>query len=230
MLSADSGSRDPKDLSGLWWGGGPAVLKPAGDSSMQLTAAGKEMFGRTQAETRAVAAGPKNKSDLSRCLPFGVPRIWTQPFPLEIIQSPELDLVTIVYEHNAVFRLVPLNVPLPNPDDVDPAYMGHSVGRWVGDELVIETAYFNDSTVLDDDGLPHSANLHVTERIRKQKEGNALHVAIRVDDPAVFTRPWTTDLVLRRAPKGTKLQEYICGWGEFTNRHLHASNGAAGTN
>jgi hypothetical protein len=218
---AQSGGGDPRDLSGVWWGGkGPTSLKPADAAAVPLLTQAQPLYATKRTETLGIAAGPKSPSDLSRCLPLGVPRIWTHHFPIEIVQKP--DLTVLIYEHNAVFRLVPMDVPMPSADDVDPAYMGHSVGHWDGSELVIDTAYFNDGTVLDDRGLPHSTNLRVTERLRKDANGKLLHIVVRIEDPDIYKQPWTTNLTLTRAAKGTTLQEYTCGWGEFTNRQTRA--------
>ncbi len=56
---------------------------------------------------------------------------------------------------------------LPKLDDLDPNWMGTSVGHWEGDTLIVESQGFNDLTTLDAAGLPHSTEMHVSERLRK---------------------------------------------------------------
>ena len=54
-----------------------------------------------------------------------------------------------------------------HPKDLNPSWMGDSIGKWEGDTLVVDTVGFNDKTWLDNDGHPHTEDLHVVERIRR---------------------------------------------------------------
>jgi hypothetical protein len=78
---------------------------------------------------------------------------------------------------------------LPKEFDL-PAYLGYSVGLWQGETLVVETAGFNDKTVLDAMGHPHSDALRVIERYRRRDFGH-LDVETTIDDPKMYTRPFT---------------------------------------
>lgn len=220
--AAEPASGSARDLSGVWWSSTiPTALKATESTDIPLTASGRKLYERTRVTTREIAAGPKNKRDMARCEPAGVPRIWVQPFPFKIVQKG--DVVTILYEHNRVFRRIRMDAALPTAEDADPAYMGHSVGHWQGDELVIDTVLFKDKTVLDDAGLPHSDQLRVTERLRKQNDGKSLSVNVTINDPAVYSKPWSTGFVFPRAPDDIQLEEYICGWGQFENRLTRAA-------
>jgi len=105
-------------------------------------------------------------------------------------------------------HLVYLDMSLPKLDDMDPNWMGLSVGRWDGDTLIVESQGFNDLTTLDSAGLPHSTRLHVSERIRKL-DADTLEDLITIADPQTFTKPWTTRVTYRRQP-GLRLKEYAC--------------------
>ena len=59
-----------------------------------------------------------------------------------------------------------------HPDDITPTYMGHSIGKWEGDTLVVDTVGFNEKTWLDRDGHPHSDQLHVIERFHRVDRDN----------------------------------------------------------
>ena len=72
--------------------------------------------------------------------------------------------------------------------DVEASAHGDSVGRWEGDTLVIDARNFNEETWLSDNGLFHSDQLRVTERLRR--EGNNLVWEATVEDPAVLVEPW----------------------------------------
>lgn len=141
----------------------------------------------------------------SRCLPAGIPRIVTLGlFPQQFIQTPMQ--IVMLYEYMSVFRVIQLNQP--HPDDLLPSYMGHSVGRWEGDTLVVDTIGFNDKTWLAGTGTFHTDALHTVERFRRVDKGQ-INYEITMEDPNVFTKPWTltSTLMLR---EGTRLQEMVC--------------------
>jgi hypothetical protein len=118
-------------------------------------------------------------------------------------------------------RMVYLDMALPKLDDMDPNWMGLSVGHWDGDTLVVETQGFNDLTTLDTAGLPHSTQMHVSERIRKTA-ADTLEDVITIADPKTFTETWSTRVTYRRQP-GLRLKEYVC-----TDSNPEALSPAAG--
>ena len=95
-----------------------------------------------------------------------------------------------------------------HPDDVDSAWMGHSVAKWEGDTLVVHYS-FNDLTWLNAKGLPHSEALHVVERYTRPDVGH-LRVAITMDDKEAFTKPVTFQRVHTLAAGVDSLREYVC--------------------
>ena len=149
----------------------------------------------------------KPRSDLSRCVPPGTPRAMWAPQPIMILQSPHK--ITFVHEYQHLLRHIYMDEPLPAVADVDPSYMGESRGRWEGETLVIETIGVNDKTFLDRGGMPHSASMRVTERVRLVDGGKRLEDRVTIDDPETFTAPWTARLVFERKP-GAELSEYNC--------------------
>jgi hypothetical protein len=139
------------------------------------------------------------------CLPAGIPRIVTLGlFPQQFVQTPTQ--IVMLYEYFSVFRLIPLNAK--HPDDLLPSYMGHSVGRWDGDTLVVDTIGFNDKTWLAGAGTFHTDALHTVERFTRVDK-DQINYEVTMEDPNVFTRPWrlTSTLMLR---EGTRLQEMVC--------------------
>lgn len=83
------------------------------------------------------------------------------PYPFEIVQLP--NRIIFFYEALHNFGLIWTD-GRPRPDDFVPALMGHSVGHWEGDTLVIETIGLTDRTWLDDFGNQHSGEMTVVER------------------------------------------------------------------
>jgi hypothetical protein len=141
----------------------------------------------------------------ARCLPPGIPRTSVLGlYPTQIVQTPQQ--IVFLYEYMHEYRIVPLNAR--HPDDLAPAYMGDSVGRWEGDTLVVDVTGFNEKSWLVGTGTFHSDELHVTERYTRVDK-DQINYDITIEDPKVLTRPWVihTNLMLR---EGTHLQEYVC--------------------
>lgn len=118
------------------------------------------------------------------CGPPGVPRLGP---PHRIIQTARE--VVILYDDMAgsFFRYIPID-GRPHRKGIEASPNGDSVGHWEGDALVIDVTNFTEETWLADNGLFHSADLHVTERLRRQ--GDALSWEVTVDDPTVLVEPW----------------------------------------
>jgi hypothetical protein len=152
--------------------------------------------------------GLKPKNDMSRCVPPGTPRMMWSPGPLMVLQTTRK--VTLVQEYHHQMRHIYLNEPLANPDDVDPSFMGVSVGRWDGDTLVIESLGVHDKVTLDRDGMPHSTTMKVTERLRLIDGGKRLEDLVTIDDAEMYTQPWTARVVFERTKPGVEFQEYNC--------------------
>jgi hypothetical protein len=96
--------------------------------------------------------------------------------------------------------------------DPNPSWMGYSVGRWEGDTLAVESFGFNDRTWLDSAGHPHTEALRMTERYRRRDFGH-MDIEVTLDDPAVYTRPWTVALTAELRPD-TELLESVCNEGD----------------
>jgi len=91
-------------------------------------------------------------------------------------------------ENGAPYRVIPID-GRPHRTDVEPSYMGDSIGHWEGDTLVVDVNRFNDDTWLSNDGWFHSTKMHVVERLTRK--GNMLEYQVTVEDPEVLTGPWT---------------------------------------
>jgi hypothetical protein len=110
---------------------------------------------------------------------------------IKIIQSPRV--TAVFYEVDNLHRQIFTDGrTLPKEFDL-PAFLGYSVGHWERDVLVVETAGFNDKTVLDGMGHPHSEALRITERFRRRDLGH-LEVEMTFDDPKMYTKPFTVKI------------------------------------
>ncbi len=139
---------------------------------------------------RSVAVADSN-DPVYRCLPPGVPRIYAHPAPFEIFQFS--DRVVIVYEFQHHVRQV-FTDGRARAEGRPVSWMGEPIGRWEGDTLVVESTNFNDMTWIDRRGTPHSDQLRVTERFRRESD-DRLVVDIHIEDPVAFTEPWSAQRV-----------------------------------
>jgi hypothetical protein len=96
----------------------------------------------------------------------------------------------------------------PHPPGVGPNWLGHSVGTWDGDTLVVDAIGFRDRGWLNFSGQPHSDKLRATERMRRPDLGH-LEIEITLDDPGAFQKKWTGTLYATLAPD-VDLQEFVC--------------------
>jgi hypothetical protein len=125
-----------------------------------------------------------------RCLPDNPPRTWTLPHLTKAIHTPTL--LALLYEVNAMYRQIFVD-GRALPVDPTPAWNGYSTGGWDGDTLVVQTTGFRDDLWLDMSGSPMTGAARMTERIRRPDFGT-LEIELTVDDPKVFTRPWSVSL------------------------------------
>jgi hypothetical protein len=144
------------------------------------------------------------------------------------------DRIVFVYEGGAhVWRLVWMDGrKLPNVDDINPDYLGYSVGRWEGDTLVIDSLGFNTSTWLDASGHPHGEQMKVTEKYTRTSFNN-MKIEATITDPEYYTKPFTVVTGItwnanKTGPwtlRGGELVEYICQENNRDLVHLGAERG-----
>jgi hypothetical protein len=149
----------------------------------------------------------------ARCWPSGIPEKNNIPDGLKLVQTP--DVMIFLYESRTIYRQVFTDGrPLPS-GDVQPTWMGYSVGRWEGDTFIVETVNQNGKTWLDMRGLIATEEMRVTERYTRPTIGR-INIDVTIDDPKAYTRPWTVTLHWRLVPD-TDLIESIC---EENNKDL----------
>jgi len=203
------------DLSGVWnLRGSPATrywswtfsatdppMTPWAQEKFNLT---KPSFGPRSFEDSNDPVNPTTLNSVG-CFPPGVPRIYLQPFPMEIIQTP--GRVIEFFEFNHFVRQIWTD-GRPHNTALGATWMGDSVGHWEENTLVVDTIGFNDKTWVDRAGHPHSDQMHVTERIRRA-EADFLTVDINVEDPKAYTKPWGGQLRFQAHPKWN-VGEMVC--------------------
>jgi len=124
----------------------------------------------------------------SGCMPPGPTDLMLdQARIFELRQFP--DMVLILFDEDHLMRRIYLD-GRGHPDGFSNSWMGHSIGKYEGDTLVVDTVGLTDKTPIDRVGHPHSDALHVVERIRRVNP-KALQYEVTIEDPKAYKKPWT---------------------------------------
>jgi Carboxypeptidase regulatory-like domain len=194
------------DLSGFW---APAPADPSESVSPQglpwVEAAVKERI-----------ANDLRDMPTARCLPNGVT---AQAGRGKFVQTSTLLVMLVEFPGDT--RQVFLD-GRAHPKDMEPTWLGHSIGRWEADTLVVDTVGFNDKSWLTMIRIPypHTEMMHVIERYRRPDMGH-LELEMTVEDPGAFKKPWIVKRAANLDPTD-ELMENICVENEKDQRHLSA--------
>jgi len=225
------------DFSGIWHAGNRVKCTPEisrfidcgteiGGSKLTLDLGSDLPGGSLPYQPWAANLKKQRTSDFSRddphvrCLPDTVPRMWTLPHLTKAVHSPKL--LVLLYEVNATYRQIFLD-GRPFPADMNPTWNGYSVGHWDGDTLVVETKGFRDNLWIDMNGSPMSDAAKMTERIRRPNFGT-LDIALTVDDPKTYTKPFTVRLT-QSLEVDTELADEFCLENEKSYERMLRSRG-----
>ena len=225
IIAAPVVSSDPPDLSGIWQTMNTASWNLEGHtaSKMPVTAilgalggipAGMSVVegGESPYLPEAFEKRDQNRSDwtnldpVAKCYIPGVPRSTYMPWPFQILQTDTE--IFIAYEFGSNSRTIFMD--RPGTEAPLPSWMGYSLGHWENETLVVNVTKQVPDTWLDASGNYHGADLVVEERYTLVDE-NRIQYEATIDDPDVFSRPWTIKIPLyRRMEDGARLLEYKC--------------------
>ena len=202
IANGTAAAQSRPDFTGIWISQAADIsvlLLPGEDNS--LTPFGAERYRKLD-----MANSPSYK-----CLPYGPTRGLQSTNPFQIIQTP--GLFAIITEH-IDYRLVYTDGRKHPEDILDyPEWMGHSIGTWAGDTLVVDTIGRREETWLDTSGFEHSAMLRVTERFEKTGP-DILRLTVKIEDPVFYTKPFTYGRNVRREKKDVRLMPARCADNE----------------
>lgn len=217
----------PTDFTGIWL---PDIARAAAwPTQLPLTAAARQFMDRFD---------PATHDPTSFCMPFGTPRNMLQAqYPLQIVQTAQrLTMVLQPNLSNAEVRRVPLGGNLPQ--DPEPSWFGTSRGRWDGATLVIETIGLREDSLISGNGLPHSTQLRVIERlslVQDRQRGKVLVDDMELHDPQSFTEPLRTRRYFAWAPEARPAEASCVArrwidklWRDRLQEHAQAARAAAG--
>jgi len=196
--SGGEASSTRRDLHGMWEPVGFHVLIP----DTPLNAAGKAVVERNRA---AMDSGRIMHTAWTSCRPGAVSSMTMPRELIMIMQTP--DELVILYEMPRMIRRVQLDAE--HPEALEPSYVGHSVGHWEGDTLVVDSIGFNGYAELDAHGQPTSPQLRTIEKFSKSADGERIEIEITLIDPEFYSEPFTIQRSWKRA-EGRHQHEYDC--------------------
>jgi hypothetical protein len=203
-----SASAPRRNLSGVWYPGSTSFGQTfPSKEPPPFTVWGKKMFDNAKPSSGPREASTTTNDPFLHCDPPGIPRIFFLPRPLEIANVPGRMLM--FFETDNTWREIWTD-GRALPEDPDPWWYGHSVGKWEDDfTFVVETIGFNDRTWLDSFGHPHSEELRLTERYTRP-DHDTLVVQITVVDPKAYTKPWVGEPRTYKLRPKWELEESYC--------------------
>ena len=197
------------DLSGTWVAQGNGGAAPL---DLALTFVGTDKYTWNQEPSPARGAGPegvdprlrarRDQDPIFHCYPPGLVRLGPPMNTngggpaVRIIQVP--DRLTVIYEYRNSVRYIYTD-GREHPQNLELTWNGHSIGKWDGDTLVVDTIRLRDESWLDTAGHEHSTQLHVVERLQRVA-ADRLEVERTLTDPIMFEKPYKQRVVLRLNP------------------------------
>jgi hypothetical protein len=215
-------STQPADIAGIWLP--DARRAEPWPAQLPLTPAARTML---------ESFDPAEADPTTFCMPFGTPRNMLQTeYPLEIVQTPQRILIVLQPNlANAEVRRIPVDGSAL-PEAPDPSWFGTSRGRWEGATLVVETTGLRPDALVSGNGLRHSDQLHVIERLSllsDAERGRMLVDEIELRDPKAYEQPLKTRRYFVAAPQARLREPTGCienewiekTWRQRLEEHAH---------
>jgi len=215
--NGDGGPAPKRDLSGSWAGprSGAGVSDGERGEAPTMTPMGKELFDLNKPLGKFSPAGT-NDPTVRTCDYFGFPRSATDEIR-GIAFATMPDRIVLLAQFQNVWREIwmdgrelPKNAGSAEMNSPDPRYYGYSVGHWEDDyTLVIDTTGVDERTWLNGGGYPHTVNARMQERYTRRSH-NDLELTVTVDDPALYTKPFTLGKFNFRWIPTQQMDEKLC--------------------
>jgi hypothetical protein len=214
----DGGPAPKRDLTGTWAGPRSGAGVPdngGGAEKPSLTPLGQQLMSQNKPLAKYSPAGT-NDPTVRSCDPFGVPRNAIDEIRgLSFATMPNRIIMLIQFQDlwREIWmdgRALPANVGAPGKDALDPRYNGYSIGHWEDDNtLVVDTTGLDDRSWLSGGGLPHTVDAHVQERYTRV-DRNDLKLTVTVDDPKIYTKPFSLGTHFFRWIPNQEMDEKLC--------------------
>ena len=161
-----------------------------------------------KAEYEKRRENPHRDDPHARCKPSGGPRMFHTPYGFEILDmrdAQQIFFLSVGAPHS--WRVVYMD-GRPHPVNPAPTWYGHSIGHWEGDTLVIDSIGFNDKFWMTRNGMPHTTQLHLIERLSRPDFYN-LKYEVTIDDPGAYTQTWSGGWMIPWG-EGNEPFDYLC--------------------
>jgi hypothetical protein len=158
------------------------------------------------------------------CLPDGIFRYPSMAGRFLWLQERERIVMVFGIINTAGVRRIYLD--RPHPKNLIPSWNGHSIGRWEGDTLLVDSVGFNDKSWLFGGMEPHTEEVHLIERMRLVANGAYMHINITVEDRHALTSAYSYNRYYKRQAETAELPEDVCNedpdtWKQFRNERLN---------
>jgi hypothetical protein len=202
----------PFNLTGSW----NMAIDPSSGAYLfephpTLTPAAQAEFDRMTEEAKK---GNEYHDDPGACWPLGMPRMMTRFWPIQIIQLPTEIVLITMFDHSVRWIYMD-GRGHPPQDELVFTYNGHSIGRWDGDTLLIDTMGMTDSHHYVQEGIPTGVKLHIKERIKLVNGGKTLEDQFTLTDPDHWNGDWVNTKRYNREDY-TDIEEHVCIYEEVS--------------
>ena len=184
------------DFEGIWTVNTPLGTGAPRQDEIKFTAAGLAELEQFGAEI----------DPSFRCIMPGIPRGFTDPYPIEIIQQDHQ--IVILHEYYHQVRRIFMD-GREAPDYWPKTLSGYSTGHWEGETLVVRTTRLSPDNLMDIHGRPFSGaeDTYVIERYTR--DGDLLSRIAEIHDPTYYEEPFVANMEWKFAPDG-EIWEYAC--------------------
>jgi hypothetical protein len=213
----DGGPAPKRDLTGTWAGpgSGSGIPGPKGTEQPSLTPLGQQLMSQNKPLAKFSPAGT-NDPHVRYCDPFGLPQNMVNEIRgLSFATMP--NRIVLLLQFQDIWREIwtdgralPTNVGASTKGALDPRYNGYSVGHWEDDyTFVVDSTGLDDRSWVTAAGYPHTIDAHIQERY-KRIDHNDLQLTITVDDPKIYTKPFSMGTFNFRWIPNQELDEWLC--------------------
>ena len=157
------------------------------------------------------------------CLPDGIFRYPSMAG--RFVWLEERGRIVMVFQNVNTAGVRRIYLDRSHPKNPVPTWNGHSVGKWEGDTLFVDTVGFNDKSWLFGGMEPHTEEAHLTERIKRVGNGGFLNINITVEDQHTLTSAYTYNRYYKKQPEMAEMPEDVCNedpvtWKQYRNEAL----------
>jgi len=157
------------------------------------------------------------------CLPDGIFRYPSMAG--RFLWLEERSRIVMVFQNVNTAGVRRIFLDRPHPRNPVPTWNGHSVGRWEGDTLLVDTVGFNDKSWLFGGMQPHTEEAHLMEQMRRVGDGAFLNINITVEDQHALTSAYSYNRYYKRQPETVEMPEDVCNedpvtWKQYRNEAL----------